>query len=224
MKTKVKKIYSADDPSKSARQLEADLAAKDAQIVERDAEIDKLRALVTKDELTGVLNRRGFFEELNKIFDDIHFAKKHAESRKHFFIDSAALLYIDVDNFKPVNDIFGHAAGDNLLKKIVSLMEKEVRRVDFIGRLGGDEFGIVLVGSSADGAFMQAEKIRHIVAKSIMVPKKRGKKSPKVTLSIGVVSSDDADTPEKFIERADFAMYEAKHDHGGNKVIRYLEV
>lgn len=206
------------------RQMTADLETKNKELAESNEEIEKLRVLVTKDELTGVLNRRGFFEELNKIFTDIHFAQEHAESRKHFFIDVAALLYIDVDNFKPVNDILGHAAGDNLLKKIISLIEKEIRRMDFIGRLGGDEFGIVLMGSSADDAFKQAEKIRHIVAKFVKISKKRGKKAPKVTLSIGVASSDDADTPEKLIERADFAMYEAKHDHGGNKVIRYLEV
>jgi len=192
-------------------------------IAKKDAEISRLKALVTKDELTGVLNRRGFIEELERIYSDIHYAQGNDKIKRHFFIDMTALLYIDVDNFKKANDIYGHKMGDKVLKELVIILENETRRIDFIGRLGGDEFAVSLIGSSIEDAYEVAEKIRKCVEDRIKLPKKNGlRKIPKITLSIGVASSQNSKSPERLIERADRAMYEAKHDHGGNKVIKYL--
>jgi len=194
-----------------------------SELHKKDKEIRRLRSLVTKDELTGVMNKRGFTEELYRIYSDIHYAQGNISARRHFYIDTVALLYIDVDNFKKVNDMYGHKMGDKLLRELVAIFEHQVRKIDFIGRLGGDEFAIALVGSSVDDAFVQADKIRHIVEDKIKLMKRKNvRRPPKITLSIGVVSSASADKPDKLIERGDKAMYEAKHDFGGNKAVKYL--
>jgi len=191
--------------------------------LEKDAEIGRLKALVTKDELTGGLNRRGFLEELERIYSDIRYAHGNEQARRHSFIDVATLLYIDIDNFKKANDIYGHKMGDKVLRKLVSILENETRRIDFVGRLGGDEFAVSLVGSSIENAFEIADKIRKCVVDKIKLPKKKGVKVvPKITLSIGVASSENSKSPKLLIERADKAMYEAKNYCGGNKVIKYL--
>ncbi len=219
------------NPIKSQSRTLKDFLSKEEKTVEiqsevllkKDAEISRLRALVTKDELTGVLNRRGFLEELDRIYSDIYYAQKDEEIRRHFFVDMISVLYIDVDNFKKANDIYGHKMGDNVLKKIVAILEDEVRRIDFIGRLGGDEFAVALIGTSIDDAFNIAEKIRKIVVEKVKLPKKKGvRKIPKITISVGVASSKNSKNPERLIDRADSAMYESKHEFGGNKVTKYL--
>ncbi len=196
---------------------------RNKEIKERDAEISRLRALVTKDELTGAMNRRGFLEELERIYSDVNYAKKDKDIKRRFYIDTVALLYIDIDNFKKANDIYGHNMGDKILKQVVIILENSVRKIDFVGRLGGDEFAVALVGSSIDDAYEIADKIRGIAEKKIKLPKKEKiKKIPKITLSIGVSSSEDSKDSKLLIKKGDSAMYEAKHKYGGNKVTKYL--
>jgi diguanylate cyclase (GGDEF)-like protein len=202
---------------------EKTLKSQDKEILKKDAEISRLKALVTKDELTGVLNRRGFCEELDRIYSDIHYAQENEEIKRHFFVDMLSILYIDVDNFKKANDLYGHKMGDKILKKITILLEDEIRRIDFIGRLGGDEFAVALIGTSLEDAFDIAEKIRKAVAEKVNLPKKKGvRRIPKITISIGVASSKNSKNPKRLIDRADSAMYESKHEFDGNKVTKYL--
>jgi diguanylate cyclase (GGDEF)-like protein len=149
------------------------------------------------DALTGVLNRRSLLERLDS-------ACLRARARGL----PIALLFIDLDHFKQINDSYGHPAGDACLKAIIPPIQSELRQSDLIGRYGGEEFVVIL--SSADAAAAQpiAERIRQRVAE-ISVP---GFGAPiHVTCSIGIATSDTLGVwGEHLIARADEAVYAAK--------------
>src|SRR5207237_1172649 len=108
------------------RRLKAELAAAQARIAE-------LTALAERDVLLDIFNRRGFARELHR---SIAFIKRYDAT--------GALIVLDVDHLKPINDTFGHAAGDEVLKAVAGVLSEVVRSSDVIGRLGGDEFGVLL--------------------------------------------------------------------------------
>ncbi|MBR7889567.1 GGDEF domain-containing protein [Marinomonas sp. A79] len=127
-----------------------------------------------------------------------------------------SVLFIDIDGFKGINDSHGHAVGDALLKKIAKRLCGCVRKSDTVGRLGGDEFLVILNESTdVDHVTMVAEKIRHHLAKDFSM----NDITVNVASSIGVARyPDDGDQPLSLIHAADHAMYLAKHG-GGNKVV-----
>ncbi|MDD3519597.1 MAG: diguanylate cyclase, partial [Chromatiales bacterium] len=115
----------------------------------------ELRRLATTDILTGLPNRRHFLERMEQEL-----------ARHHRFGETAAVLMIDIDHFKQVNDRHGHAAGDALLRHFAALLTGSLRKSDIAGRLGGEEFAVLLAGSDADGAGLYAERLRQQVAQS----------------------------------------------------------
>ena len=117
------------------------------ELYRKDLEIRELKSLATKDPLTGLNNRRGFEEEVSRLIKDLIFAKENPEARKHFYIDSISLIFLDIDNFKKLNDTYGHKIGDQVLQQISQIIRQKVRSIDFIGRRGGEEFVVALVGS-----------------------------------------------------------------------------
>jgi diguanylate cyclase (GGDEF)-like protein len=125
-------------------QLTEQEARRTAREAERLGELEELRRLVTKDHLTGVLNLRGFEEALSH-----HLAGVRRDLRGGRSPDQSTLVYIDLDRFKPINDMLGHDVGNRALMKFANTMREILRPTDIIGRLGGDEFAVLLhdVGS-----------------------------------------------------------------------------
>ena len=155
----------------------------------------RLRELVQRDPLTGLLNRVGFEQYLERALD---------EGRG----PSLALLYVDLDHFKAINDEHGHPAGDQLLQQVAQRLCKAVRPSDGVARLGGDEFAVVLPGVNArTNAHAVAEK----VISSIKNPFDVGATSLTVSASIGVAFAvDSAGSVAGLVARADALLYEAK--------------
>jgi diguanylate cyclase (GGDEF)-like protein len=148
------------------------------------------------DPLTGVANRRGF---------DAVVAQMLARARREK--SSAALLLLDLDHFKAVNDTWGHQVGDHVLQEVARAMEKELRRGDVVARLGGEEFAVALAGCGADQAALLAEGLRRAVA---ALDIRRGDASVGLTVSVGVAALRRADTLESLFARGDAALYRAK--------------
>ena len=162
------------------------------------------RTAAMVDPLTGIANRRGFLLESERV------TKRQAENPQ-----LAAVLLIDLDNFKSINDRFGHAAGDKVLQVFAETAVNTVRPSDFVGRLGGEEFAAVLYNVGRERALVIAERMRSAFAEAAAMIEDR---PIGATASIGVVLSDDRqlDVPE-LLAQADQALYRAK-EHGRNRV------
>jgi len=173
-------------------------------IAQRKAMEIELRHLATTDPLTGVANRRSFLERL-----------EIEQSRIRRFGVLGALLMLDIDHFKKVNDTFGHTIGDSVLRQLCDLHGQWLRDIDLMGRLGGEEFGILLPGTDVAGALQVAERFRCEVAN---MPFQGDSGRIAVTVSIGVTRIDPTDAgPESVLARADVALYTAKL-RGRNRV------
>jgi diguanylate cyclase (GGDEF)-like protein len=167
-----------------------------------DGLIEALRASARQDPLTGVLNRRGF---------DERFALELARSRRTR--EPLSLLMVDLDHFKRLNDTRGHEAGDQALRRVAMLLSKAARDVDAVGRIGGEEFGVLVPGSSGPMAWRVAERLREQLARESW-----GWSTP-VTLSIGVASCPPLETDQRELMRAaDAALYRAK-DLGRDRTV-----
>jgi diguanylate cyclase (GGDEF)-like protein len=168
----------------------------------------ELNFLATKDPLTGCLNRRAFNMQFEQVFE---------KARQN----NTALSFImaDIDHFKKVNDKFGHAAGDDVIKLFAEIIQSNIRQVDFVGRYGGEEFSIVMPGMDDKGAFALAERIRlRLKTES----EKSLENGPRVTASFGVSSLKDyPETAENLQLYADEALFAAK-ESGRNRVLHWL--
>ena len=121
---------------------------------------------------------------------------------------------LDLDWFKRINDRHGQASGDQVLRHVAMVMSSRLRRIDLLGRLGGEEFAILLPDTDATGAYEFAERLRQQLADQ---PARCGEEDIPITVSIGVTDVRAGDTPPAAVERADLAVYYAKH-HGRNQV------
>ncbi|MFP5368166.1 MAG: diguanylate cyclase domain-containing protein, partial [Actinomycetes bacterium] len=167
---------------------------------------DQLRWLSLHDPLTGLANRVAVEESLEAAF-----AEAHPERR------SVALLIIDIDGFKQVNDTLGHAAGDRVLQDVAGRLRACVRPGDTVGRMGGDEFAIVLPGADQRAASTVAQRIVARIASSA-----RHAGIAELGVSVGGAVST-ADTPEALMQHADLALYAAKRS-GRGRFISYSPV
>jgi diguanylate cyclase (GGDEF)-like protein len=154
-----------------------------------------MRSLAMTDELTGVPNRRSVLHQLEEIL------RTAAEQ-------PCAMLIIDIDHFKSINDKFGHPVGDEVIKAIAERLREIVIAPGFSGRLGGEEFILVLPDHALDIALGVAEDLRATVAK-LDLSQWLGER--KITISIGITMALHDDTPSTMLRRADGALYEAKH-------------
>lgn len=163
----------------------------------------ELWAEASRDVLTGAMTRRAFQETLRRAFA--------ARQRQH---GQAALILLDLDHFKRINDTLGHAAGDAVLRATARTVLRELRVEDSLGRVGGEEFAVLLAEADAATAAEVAERIRRAIA-AMKIP---GHDGLKVTASFGVVAlTDAAPSPEALMQAADAALYAAK-DGGRNRV------
>ena len=183
------------------REHRAEIARVNEELVALN---DELRVQARIDSLTGCRNRRYFLEELD-----------HELKRSARFAFPCCLAVLDIDHFKEVNDQYGHAAGDRLLKHFAQTVGRCLRSSDSLGRLGGEEFALLLPQTALDGALELAERVRAAVECSSA---HCGQHEVRFTVSIGVEQwRGGDDSVENLIVRADHAMYAAKHD-GRNRV------
>ena len=154
-----------------------------------------MRSLAMTDELTGVPNRRSVLHQLEELLRNSEY-------------QSCAMLIIDIDHFKSINDKFGHPVGDEVIKTIAERLRDVIIAPAFSGRLGGEEFILVLPDHELDSALGVAEQLRSTVAK-LELSHWLGER--RITISIGMTMAVHSDTPSTMLQRADSALYEAKH-------------
>jgi diguanylate cyclase (GGDEF)-like protein len=176
--------------------LAAEVDALAAQLKNSRTRIQELEARVDIDPLTDVLNRRGFERELKR---SLAYVKRYGVS--------AALVYVDLDEFKPVNDRHGHGAGDLVLKAVAAALLRKVRASDVVARLGGDEFVVLLWNVNGTEA---AAKAAELEAAVYGTPVRWDASTLVVGASAGVALLGALDTPADVIARADAAMYGRK--------------
>jgi diguanylate cyclase (GGDEF)-like protein len=162
----------------------------------RNARMQELQLEASQDPLTGLKNRRRFGEDLRT---------ELARSRREDTV--GAVLMLDLDNFKQVNDTLGHPAGDRVIAEIAGVLGKRMRATDVVARLGGDEFAVVLPRCDLD----EAEEIADAIASSIRLHALPGEAAPPITASIGIATfGPRAKSYDAVLSAADNAMYEAK--------------
>ncbi len=172
------------------------------QITRYDILVEDLEHRATHDPLTGLSNR-------TLLLDRIEHALALTDRSKKL----VALLCLDLDRYKEVNDAFGHEVGDRLLKLVADILRRCVRHEDTVARLGGDEFVLLLEGlKDAHEAAQLAERISETLRKSVMLEGHR----ISISVSIGVaLSSSSESTPAQLLRRADAALYQAKREGKG---------
>jgi len=179
-----------------------------------EEELGRLRGLVYYDELTGLLNRRGFMHEAEREFNFVSNNTTMLERRTGFQIPFS-VIFLDLDNFKNINDTYGHNVGDEALKVIGKILNEQLRSGDVPGRLGGEEFVITLIGANIGRAKVIAEKLRVIIEAHELYS---GDKEIPLTASFGVAEYSEDNDVQALIKRADDAMYKAKHE-GKNRIV-----
>ncbi len=175
-------------------------------ITERKAMEQELKRLATTDPLTGAANRRLFLYKL-----ELEFA------RVKRFGEATALLMLDIDHFKHINDTYGHATGDAVLQSFAELVRRNLRNIDVFGRLGGEEFAVLLPGTDMRGAHAFAERLRGEIAGS-QIHTANAALAIAITVSIGVapIGAEDS-AASTVLALADTALYKAK-ENGRNRV------
>lgn len=174
------------------------LAKKNKKLEKANERIEKLSKT---DVLTGLANRRHFMD---------YFEKMISQAQRHS--NPISLVMIDLDKFKDINDSYGHQAGDDVLSALGNLLSRETRKEDLAGRIGGEEFAVILTQTDIEKADNYAERIRKEINQLEVdsVP-------AEITASLGVSEMKDGDDSESLLKRADAALYEAK-ENGRNRV------
>jgi diguanylate cyclase len=152
--------------------------------------------LALRDPLTGLPNRLAYEERVNQ---------EYARWRR--FASPLTMLVWDVDNFKSINDKYGHQAGDEALRVIAQSLKQRLRETDFVARYGGEEFVTLLIGANAQQAFKVAEEMRKKVMESVF---QAADQSVSITISCGLSQFAEGDDIESVFARADQAVYQAK--------------
>ncbi len=179
-------------------------------ITERKAFERRLIEMATRDELTGLVNRREFFTLA-------HHEEERAKREGHI----VSVMMVDADYFKKINDTYGHAAGDDVLRNLADNCRKIFRKTDVVGRYGGEEFSVILPGAQVDMAKVIAERLRKAIEESVV---KSDKGDIKYTVSIGIASDIGREVKvEEVLDRADRALYTAKAQ-GRNRAMFDTEI
>jgi diguanylate cyclase (GGDEF)-like protein len=155
------------------------------------------------DPLTGLPNRRALKERLQREW-----------ARLQRYEGQLSFIMADIDNFKRINDAYGHHVGDLMLQKVANAIAESCRQIDLPSRFGGEEFAIVVPGEPVSGAAHLAERCREAVAKVVVTV---AADVLRTTASFGVADAADADSPEELLQQADEALYRAKNA-GRNRV------
>ncbi len=183
------------------------LSEQFSMAIKRAVLYQRIQELAVSDALTGTFSRRHLLERFNQEIErSIKFGLKFS------------FLMIDIDNFKSFNDKFGHLVGDVILREVSEIIKQNLRQIDLVGRLGGDELAVVLVETDRNGAMIAAQRIRQAVEKKII---RAYDEKLKATISIGIAESGQAAVKlQGIMEEADSALYQAK-SAGRNRVSVY---
>jgi diguanylate cyclase (GGDEF)-like protein len=165
-------------------------------LVKARGRIASLERLADEDPLTSVANRRAFLRQLTRT---IAFAHRYGVP--------ASIVYFDVNNMKQINDKHGHSTGDEALRHVAGVLRENIRSSDMAGRLGGDEFGVILAQTDEEQAHGKAAALAEAIAET---PLRRGDLVIAVSAAHGVYAFSGTDDPQHAIEAADRAMYEQK--------------
>ena len=176
--------------------LAGEVARLQAEIVELRKRVEQLDALAHQDSLCDLPNRRGFMRVLERTIDRV---KRYEEQ--------AAILFVDLDGLKMINDSSGHGAGDEALIEVSKMLVGGVRKSDLVARIGGDEFAILLIHSDEESAVETASRLVDMIADCDF--RHDGELLP-LSVAIGVGMIHPEDTPEQAIARADAEMYRRK--------------
>jgi diguanylate cyclase (GGDEF)-like protein len=189
-----------DSMTPEARQaiakLRAEREAMRRELEDARARIAQLERLADEDSLAPIANRRAFVRELSRM---IAFTRRYGPP--------SSVIYFDVNGMKQINDTHGHPAGDAALRHVAELLCKNVRSSDIVGRLGGDEFGVILAQTSQEQANAKASALAQAIAAT---PFSWGKLPISVSAAYGVYSFSGSDDAQVAIEAADKAMYKQK--------------
>ncbi|MEM9009948.1 MAG: GGDEF domain-containing protein [Pseudomonadota bacterium] len=183
----------------SSNALQADLKRAQDQVRGMEKELADLRMSAFTDHLTGLANRR----RLEEVMQDAIERARHTQQ-------PLAFALADVDRFKTVNDVWGHAVGDNILRGFARVMMRNVKGQDTAARFGGEEFALLLPKTAARGAEFVCNTIRRAFGDIDWVTQRSGEKIGRITVSIGATQLRDDDTAESLIARADELLYAAK--------------
>ena len=193
---------------------ESTQSADKQKIAELEAVVADLKRQLSTDQFMHILNRQGLMDRLESISKEVRWQHGHPDKRRNAIIKSLAILFIDVDHFKQINDQFGHAAGDEALRQLASILVDEVRTLDVVGRYGGEELVVGLVGADLADGQRVADKIRQRIESTEF---RFEQHIFKFTVSIGVAELTNGDLAT-VLESADRALYEAKKG-GRNRVV-----
>ncbi|MBW3098019.1 GGDEF domain-containing protein [Pseudohoeflea sp. DP4N28-3] len=171
-------------------------------------ELDEYKRIAHTDPLTRLANRRAFDDKITEIYSDARDAMYHA------------LIVCDVDNFKQFNDQYGHPVGDRVLGVVAAVMRSNLRKDVFLARTGGEEFAVILQGTSMDITVEVAERIRQAIHATPLRNQKTGVDYGPITISLGICMASDADDASELYNNADIALYLAKN-RGRNQVQLY---
>jgi diguanylate cyclase (GGDEF)-like protein len=166
------------------------------QVAQLQARVEELDELAHQDSLIQLPNRRGFMRELERLC-----------ARVGRYGNGAAMLFVDLDGLKMINDTFGHRAGDGALIQVAELLTKGVRRGDVVARIGGDEFGILLDNASETSAHETAARLVELICGCEF--SHDGDELP-LSVAIGVAVIDGSGSPDEVMARADEEMYRRK--------------
>ncbi|MDY0135955.1 MAG: GGDEF domain-containing protein [Thiomicrospira sp.] len=175
------------------QQLESRVSERTSELVASEA---RMRHLAATDELTGLANRRAFWKALNQ---QVQLSRQLQQP--------LCLVMLDLDYFKVINDEHGHAAGDHALRSVSRIMQNLCENHQLIGRLGGEEFAIILPACDLNQAQVFAEAIRVAIQNQAKHPQ-NGKQ---LTVSIGVTQANAQDSSDSLSAKADKALYQAKN-------------
>jgi diguanylate cyclase (GGDEF)-like protein len=167
-------------------------ASAQDRVLKLEERISHLESMVSSDELTGLLNRRGFLGA---------FTRAHASAKRGG--PGGVVVICDLDGFKQVNDLLGHAQGDEALRKVGNILRRQIRKMDAAARLGGDEFALMLVGVSPATAKRKCQMLARAID------------AIGLGASFGIAEFDGADSEDTVMHRADMAMYEEKRRNTG---------
>ncbi|MBI5237380.1 MAG: GGDEF domain-containing protein, partial [Deltaproteobacteria bacterium] len=180
-------------------------AIKNAKLFERvTKEKEYLKELAVKDQLTTLYNHNFFYSRLEEEFD-----------RSVRYETHMSIIMMDIDNFKQINDTYGHRVGDIVLREVGALIKKGVRKTDIVARYGGEEFSVILPQTAIKGAAEEADRLRQLIESHAYA----GLAKENITVSLGVASYPHKDIMNSgdLVTAADDALYKAKHE-GKNMV------
>jgi diguanylate cyclase (GGDEF)-like protein len=186
----------APEVREALAKLQAEREAMQRELEEARTRIAQLERLADEDSLAPIANRRAFVRELGRM---IAFTRRYGPP--------SSVIYFDVNGMKQINDTYGHPAGDAALRHVAEVLCKNVRESDIVGRLGGDEFGVILAQTSQDQANAKAATLAQAIGDASL---RWGKVEIAVSAAYGVYSFTGSDDAQVAIEAADKAMYTQK--------------